>query len=181
MTRDSGPPPFGKVVLTEHDPRWAERAAHEAARLAAAMGAALVRIEHVGSTSVMDLPAKPVVDLLPIVTSLEAVDAVRAAVEALGYGWHGELGIARRRFCTLVDASGARLVNVHAFAEGDPEIARHLAFRDYLRAHPEEARDYAEAKRRALAAEPDDVNAYNRAKEPWIKACELRALAWARR
>jgi GrpB-like predicted nucleotidyltransferase (UPF0157 family) len=70
---------------------------------------------------------------------------------------------------------------LHAFQRDAAEIARHLAFRDYLRAHAQEARAYEREKERAASLHPDDVLAYNDAKSPWIKACERRALAWWRR
>jgi GrpB-like predicted nucleotidyltransferase (UPF0157 family) len=74
-------------------------------------------------------------------------------------------------------ATGRRLFNVQIFAEGSPHIARHLAFRDYLRAHPAEAREYEAEKKRA-AALADEVLVYNDLKYAWIKACEARALVW---
>jgi len=74
--------------------------------------------------------------------------------------------------------TGQRLVHLHIFEHGSAEIDRLLAFRDYLRAHPNEASAYEAEKRRAAGLHPDDSLAYNDAKSDWIKACELRALAW---
>ena len=70
---------------------------------------------------------------------------------------------------------------MYAFEFGAAEIDRHLAFRDYLRAHPHEARMYEQEKQRGVMLSPDDVLAYNKARSPWIKACEARALIWWRR
>lgn len=70
-----------------------------------------------------------------------------ARVEALGYGWHGELGIPGRRYCTLNNAAGHRIVQDHVYEVHSPHVARHLAFRDYLRAHPEVASAYEREKR----------------------------------
>ena len=136
-----------------------------------------IDVHHIGSTAIPGIVAKPVVDLMPVVHNIECVD--EAKVCGLGYEWRGELGIAGRRFCTLT-VNGKRVFNAHVFAEGSPEIARHLAFRDYLRARREEALEYERVKRAAAAMCPDDVLAYNDAKSVWIKACERRALLWAK-
>ena len=73
---------------------------------------------------------------------------------------------------------GKRPFNVHCYEQTNPEVTRHLAFRDYLRAHPEIAREYEAEKIRAAKLQPDDVLLYNDAKNDWIKAVEKRALAW---
>ncbi len=168
------------IELEPHDPAWAEVASREARRLEGAIGEALIEVHHIGSTAIAGIRAKPIVDLVPVVTSLEALDARREAVEALGWFWRGEFGIAGRRYAVLVDERGRRVSQFHAFAIGTANITRHLAFRDYLRAHPEEARAYEAQKIRARELHPDDVQSYNDAKSPFIRACELRALAWWR-
>jgi GrpB-like predicted nucleotidyltransferase (UPF0157 family) len=140
----------------------------------------LLETHHVGSTAIPSILAKPIVDLLPVVRSLAEVDARRADVEALGYEWWGERGIAGRRYCILADAAQRRVAQLHVFALGSEEIARHLAFRDYLLAHRAEARAYEAEKIRARALHPADVVAYNDAKGPWIRGCDERAAAWRR-
>ena len=166
------------VRLVQPDPAWPDQAAAEAKRLAGAVGETLVIVHHIGSTAIPGIRAKPTIDLLPLVNSLAALDARAAAVRALGYDWRGEFGLPGRRFCSLTRA-GARLFNVHFYQEGAADVARHLIFRDYLRAHPDEARAYEAEKIRAAAMRPDDTLAYNDQKNDWIKACERRALAWS--
>ncbi len=133
-----------------------------------------------GSTSIPGIVAKPIVDLMPVVTSLEALEVRRADVEALGYVWRGEFGIAGRRYCVL-EREGRRIFHAHVFADGHPNIVTQLAFRDYLRAHREEAAAYEAIKREAAAAHPDDSLKYNDHKAPWIRMCQSRAAAWAAR
>jgi GrpB-like predicted nucleotidyltransferase (UPF0157 family) len=167
------------IELLAHDPAWAAFATCEAERLRVALGSVLVEVHHIGSTAIASIRAKPIVDLLPVVQSLTEIDAQRAAVEALGYVWWGEMGIEGRRYCILTDATtGRRVAQLHMFEVGSPQIARHVTFRDYLRAHPEEANVYEGEKLRAQARHPRDVNAYNDAKGAWIRQCEERAAAW---
>ena len=165
------------VTLAAYDSDWPRRAAVYAERLKI-LGPALVEVHHIGSTSVPGLAAKPIIDLMPLVTSLAALDAAQPQIEALGYLWYGEFGIPRRRYCSLTDAQGTRLAQLHFFAEGDPQSERHLAFRDYLRAHPAIARAYETEKQRARDRHPDDSHAYTDEKAAWIQATEAEALLW---
>jgi GrpB-like predicted nucleotidyltransferase (UPF0157 family) len=175
-------PAMRRVQISAYDPEWPRLAEREMARFAGAVGAeGLVAIHHIGSTSVSDLAAKPLIDLMPEVEHLEVIDRARAAIEAAGYAFWGEYGIAGRRFCPRIAADGTRLANVHCFASGDPGLARHLAFRDYLRTHPEIARAYADEKRRCAALHPEDPAAYSEAKSAFVKRVEAEAVAWQRR
>ncbi|HLJ47258.1 MAG TPA: GrpB family protein [Bryobacteraceae bacterium] len=168
-----------RVSLSPHDPRWLDLARRESRRLAEVAGDNLITVHHIGSTAIPGISTKPVIDLLPVVHSLEALDERADGFRQLGYNWRGEFGLPGRRFCTLNDpATDRRLFNVHIWSADSDQILRHVAFRDYLLAHPEEAREYEAEKMRAAALHPDDVLAYNDAKDPWIKACEIRAQTW---
>ncbi|WP_249119455.1 MULTISPECIES: GrpB family protein [unclassified Bradyrhizobium] len=137
------PPPF-KVELKSHDPKWASKAEDEGQALAARMGACLLNVHHIGSTAIPDIHAKPILDLMPVVTSLAELDERKPHIETLGYEWWGEFGLPGRRYYTKSDPdTGRRLVQLHCYARGSPEITRHLAFREYLRGHPEVARTIA--------------------------------------
>ena len=168
------------VILAAYNPEWPQIAAAHVERLQV-LRPTLVTIHHIGSTSVPGLIAKPIIDLIPVVNSLTSLDEQRHRVEALGYQWHGEFGISGRRYCTLTDEAGVRVVQLHFFEATSPHVGRHIAFRDYLRAHPDEANAYAAEKRRAQKLYPANSHAYADEKDKWIRAAETRALNWRSR
>jgi len=156
-------------------------AAAETLRLKGALGDNLVNVHHIGSTAIPAIKAKPIVDLLPVVRNLDDLDTKESVIRALGYRWFGELGLPGRRYCYSVDpATAKRVFQLHCYAMHSPQIARHLAFRDYLLAHPDIARAYESEKIRAASVRSDDVNAYNDEKNEWIKRIEKDALDWTK-
>lgn len=171
-----GPTPIA-VHLAEQTPAWSETFERERLRLRQALGDILIDVHHIGSTAIPNIRAKPVVDLMPIVSDLRNLDAARIAVETLGYEWWGEYGIQDRRFCTLTDTAGQRIVHAHFFAHGSSAVEGHLAFRNYLRAQPNIAKEYEAIKRRAADTSPNDSNEYSQRKSAWILATEAKALA----
>lgn len=161
------------VELVPHDPAWAAAAEAEAAAIRETLGAIVLAVHHIGSTAIPGICAKPILDLIPVVQSLETLDKRRRSMEALGYEWLGELGLPRRRYCRKDDpVTGRRLVQLHCYAAGDPEIGRHLAFRDRLRADPRLSRAYEREKWRCRSLHPSDSHAYSECKGGWIRAVE---------
>ena len=124
--------------------------------------------------------AKPIVDMIPIVRSVDCLDEMETVVRSLGYKWFGEYGLRGRRYCYRLDQeTGKRLFQLHCYQLGHEEVPRHFALRDYLRAHPAIAKEYEVEKIRAAAIRPDAVNAYNDEKGAWIKRVEKDALNWS--
>jgi GrpB-like predicted nucleotidyltransferase (UPF0157 family) len=166
------------VVIEPHNPDWFKTAAKITAQLHKVLGENLLNVEHFGSTSIPGLAAKPVIDLLPIVRDINKLEKQKHLICNLGYDWLGEFGIAGRRFCTLTNELGVRLVHLHFYKEKCEAIKRHLAFRDYLLAYPAIAKAYEKEKRRAMCLHPHDSFAYNDEKSEWIQLHEKDALNW---
>ncbi|WP_230374420.1 GrpB family protein [Pontivivens ytuae] len=162
--------------MVSYDAEWPAAFAREVARIAPAFGEGLVAIHHIGSTSVPGLAAKPILDMLPEVTDIAVADAAAERLEVLGYEGLGAYGIPGRRYFRRTVA-GRRTHHMHAFATGSDGLKRHLALRDYLRAHPDEAAAYGALKLR-LASEVPDMEAFMDGKDAFVTALEARALAW---
>ena len=164
-----------RVRMVPHDPNWRQEFRQEAGRISAAAGSNAVAVHHVGSTAIPGIYAKPVIDLLLVIQDLAALDEKQLEMEALGYEARGEYGIAGRRFFRRDDKHGDRTHQVHAFEDGSPQIARHLAFRDYMIAHPETAQEYSDLKRELAAKHPEDIEAYMDGKDEFIQEVDKRA------
>ena len=167
------------IRVVGHDPAWSTKFEAEAERIAEAVGEAVVRIHHIGSTAIPQTKAKPIIDILMEVTSLEVLDQKAPMLEALGYEVMGEFGIPDRRYFRLDDSDGTRTHQIHAFEAGVPNIVRHVAFRDYMRAHPSVAEEYGALKERLANAHPHDRIVYIDGKDAFVKEHERRALLWA--
>ncbi len=166
-----------QVSVTEYNPQWPEMYSAEAEKLAAFWGEGLVAIHHIGSTSVPGMAAKPVIDMLPVVVDLEAVDKHNAAMEELGYQVRGEFGIPGRRFFSRSGQSFP--CHVHTFQQHDCwNIDRHLAVRDYLRAFPAVAREYSELKKHLAFIHHDNRPDYISGKEGFVLDLQAAALKW---
>ncbi|MBR7837180.1 GrpB family protein [Actinospica durhamensis] len=161
-------PPKGlarPVKIVEPDPGWPSWYAAEAARITEALGEAVIRIEHVGSTSVPGLAAKPIIDIDLQVADSDDEDGYVPLLVPRGYHlvlrepwWNGHR--------MLNDADGR--VNLHVFPAGAPEPLRHLLFRDWLRSHPDDRELYASTKRELAGSTAEDPEAYSLAKNTVI-------------
>ncbi len=162
--------PEGELYLVDYQPDWPELFEDEAHLIREACGDRLLLIEHIGSTSVRGLAAKPILDIMPLLANFEDGFELTPSMEALGYESSGEFGIEGRHYF----AKGSpRTHHVHMYETGDSEAVRRLLFRDYLRTHSDVAGDYARLKRR-LAEELTRTD-HSEAKTDFI--AEVLALA----
>lgn len=167
-----------KVEVVPHDPLWRDAFEEEAKQVATALGENVLAIHHVGSTSIPGIYAKPIIDMLVEVRDITGVDGHSSAMESLGYEVMGEYGINGRRYFRKDNQGGIRTHHIHAFETGSGHIERHLAFRDYMIAHPLDAQSYSELKRRLAQAHPQSMDAYMDGKDGFIKEMERRAAQW---
>jgi GrpB-like predicted nucleotidyltransferase (UPF0157 family) len=150
----------------------------EATLICEVFGDELAEIHHIGSTSVPGLQAKPIIDMLPVVRQIERVGLFNGGMRTLGYEALGEFGIPGRRY--FRKGGDDRTHQAHVFQVGDPGVERHLAFRDYLRAHPRVAADYGVLKAGLASQFPEDIDGYADGKNAFVKATEQEALRWYR-
>lgn len=164
-----------KVRLTEYNENWVRMFEEEAHQLRGIFGDQIIKFEHFGSTSVPGLKVKPVIDMMCIVNSIVNIDNFNEQMRSLGYEVAGEWGIPGRR---LFRKGGEnRTHHIHVYQIDNPQIQRHLVFRDYLRAHPEEVKQYGQLKEE-LAQRCDDTSFYSTSKKPFVQEMEQRALRW---
>lgn len=161
------------ILLVDYDPAWPERFAAERARIVAALGSAARRVEHIGSTAVPGLAAKPIVDILVEVADPEDENSFRAALEHAGY----ELRV--REAGHRMFRTPARDVHVHLWRAGRADVADYLLLRDWLRVHADDRLRYERAKRDLAGRSWRDMNYYAEAKGPVIAQIMGRARAGA--
>jgi GrpB-like predicted nucleotidyltransferase (UPF0157 family) len=171
--RPRGDPP----AVEEPDPAWAARAAEWIERLSDALAPLDVRIEHIGSTAVAGLAAKPVIDLQVAVPELQNETAYRPALEALGLVLRAR---EQDRCFFRPPAEEPRTVHVHVCQRDSDCDRQHVLFRDFLRAHPRWAGEYAELKRRLSEEAAGDRLAYLEGKVPFIERALSEAETWVR-
>ncbi len=168
------------IEIVDYDPRWPSLYDEERARILGAIGPWLVDIQHVGSTAVPGLAAKPIIDIMPGVARLEDAHHCIEPLRALGYEYHPEFEVElpeRRYFNKPPGESfrGHRTHHLHMVKSGSDFWQRHLLFRDYLRAHTEAASEYARLKRQLAARFGTDREGYTEAKSDFIRSIEERA------
>jgi GrpB-like predicted nucleotidyltransferase (UPF0157 family) len=167
------------VRIVDPEPAWPALAARELRRIEEAVGDVAVRAEHVGSTAVPGLAAKPIVDLQLSVDAIEPPERYVVSLTGLGYLFVPAPESPDYHFFAK-PPERPRTYHLHVCEAGSEHELRHVAVRDFLRAHPDEAARYATLKRELVARHPQDRLAYIAGKDEYMTDLEGRALRWAR-
>ena len=164
------------ITVVNYDPEWPSKYVRERDYVTEILKDNCISIYHIGSTSVPGLAAKPIIDIMAVVRSLEKADTVADKFAEIGYEYLGEFGIQGRRY--LRKGGDERTHQIHIFQADDwNNIGRHLAFRDYMRTHEKERNEYAKIKKDLAQEFPYDIDGYCDGKENFVREAEKRALA----
>lgn len=158
-----------KVIVLPYEAQWKRDFEIIRAELSAAIGECAVSIEHVGSTSVPGLSAKPVIDIDIVIENEAALPEAIGRLERIGYRHEGDLGICGREAFEYAGKEHLKKHHLYVCARDSEEIKRHIAFRDYLRAHCEAAEEYGRIKEEGARLYPENVDGYIRHKSAFIE------------
>lgn len=156
-----------KVTLARAHDAWAAAYQQERARIVAALGVQLLDIQHVGSTSILNVPAKPILDILVGVRDFDEAIACVGPMIAIGYTYRGENGIPRRHYFVKGDP---RTHHVHVVEIGSDNWRVTLRFRDLLRMNPALASEYAREKERLALLHPGNREVYQQEKDKVVES-----------
>ncbi|MEB2282750.1 GrpB family protein [Lysinibacillus xylanilyticus] len=165
------------IKVVDHNHKWSNDYQREERSIRAILQEELVNCFHIGSTSVPGLKAKPIIDILLVVNDIHKLESFSKQFQEIGYEVKGEFGITGRRY--FRKGGDHRTHQIHAFQYNNiAEIERHLAFRDYLRKHPEVCRQYGEIKSQLAKQYPNDIDGYCHGKDDFVKSVEKEAIKW---
>ncbi|MBO4407539.1 MAG: GrpB family protein [Clostridia bacterium] len=158
-----------RISVVPYEARWEKDFLDLRTGIEKALGGLAVGIEHVGSTAVEGLPAKPIVDIDAVIEDRSQLSEAIARLAEVGYRHEGDLGIAGREAFRYEGKNPLPEHHLYVCARDSAELRRHIAFRDYLRSHPEAAREYGRIKEEGAALYPHDADLYIRHKAPFVE------------
>jgi len=164
------------IKVVDYDANWQVEFNQQKLLLKDAMGANALIIEHIGSTSILGLAAKPIIDILIEVNCLEVLDKHSQLIENLGFVALGENGIAGRRY--FQKGENQRTHHIHVFKSADEHLFQHRVFRDYLIAHPVIADEYGVLKKQAARKCNNEALEYMNLKNDFISHHLSLAVGW---
>lgn len=166
-----------KYSLSNYDPNWISKFDSIKELLLKLFGDKALKIEHVGSTSVPGMKAKPLIDILVVVEKLESFEQEKELMTQAGYEWHyyhDPDGLTFSKF----GPDGEKLEGVHLCEESSLWVRQFIVVRDYSRAHPEKAKEYSKLKQKIVEMYPNDYSAYRNAKAPFLEQLKQEAYLW---
>jgi GrpB-like predicted nucleotidyltransferase (UPF0157 family) len=167
------------VEIAPYDPIWPASFAQLGRGLRAALGTTALRIDHIGSTSILGLAAKPIIDIQISVAAFEPLDAYRLPLERLGYVFRADNTERTKRYFREVPGTPRRHIHLRRAGSWAEQFA--LLFRDYLRTRAEEARRYETLKYQLAARYREDRHGYTDAKGPFIWEIMMKADRWSQK
>lgn len=156
------------ITVLPYDEQWEKDFQAIRDEVEAALGDIALQVEHVGSTSVRGLSAKPIIDV-DVVVEKDSVEQAIRLLEAISYIHQGDMGIPDREAFAYSGKEHLRTHHLYVCPEGSDELRRHLAFRDYLRSNPTAVREYSRIKEEAARLHPHDTEGYAKHKAPFIE------------
>jgi GrpB-like predicted nucleotidyltransferase (UPF0157 family) len=164
------------ITLASYDPEWVDAYEKEEQQIRNAAGEHIEAIEHIGSTSIPGLAAKPIIDIMAGVETLDDADRCIESLQTLGWVYAPEFeeSVPHRRYFRKTDSEN-HTHHLHMVEMNSDWWTRHIRFRDYLREHPEVARTYEDLKRELAERHRWDVDEYAKAKTDFIRNIEERA------
>lgn len=157
------------VIVQAYDEAWEQAFLDIKDDIQNALGELALRIEHIGSTSVRGLSAKPIIDIDVVIRDYSSFDDVALKLRAIGYQHKGNLGIVGREAFRYEGKDHLQKHHLYVCPQDSVEMKRHIAFRDYLRSHAEAAREYSRIKEEGAALYPYDIEKYIEHKSPFIE------------
>lgn len=167
-----------KYLFNEYDPAWVEKFEEIKNLLQSVFREKAVKIEHVGSTSISGMKAKPLIDVLVVVSKIEDFLDEKEKMISLGYDW-GENYVAPNSLLFFrMENDGSKTQNIHVLEIGSPKEKQFLVMRDFFRTFPEKAKEYSDLKEKNHNLFPTDYPAYREAKYSFLQKMEQEAYKW---
>ncbi len=163
--------------ITEYDPNWINVFNELKERLSLIFAGNFSKIEHVGSTSIPGMNAKPLIDVLIVVNSLENLDEKKEKMKIEGYEYK-ENYVAPNSILFYKSKDGEKIENIHVCAANNDLVDHLLVVRDYLRAHPDKAKEYSDLKSVLKEKYPDSYEEYRDGKNALLQAIKKEAYGW---
>jgi len=163
------------IIVVDHNANWSNQYEQEKQQILLALGDAVTDIQHIGSTSVPGLAAKPVIDMLLGLSQIPPLLMQISSLEAIGYSYHGEFGISGRHYFRK---GMPRTYQIHAVLTDREFWQRHILFRDFLQSNPQAAQRYETLKRKLAQEFECDRPSYTNSKTPLIEQLLVEAKLW---
>ena len=158
-----------KITVMPYDVKWEEDYKTLREVILRSLGNLAIRIEHIGSTSVRGMSAKPIIDMDVVINDRKDFNDVILSLANAGYVYEGDLGIADREAFAYKGEAELPEHHLYVCPEDSPELRKHTAFRDYLRTNPDAAREYSRIKEKGADLYPDDIEKYIQYKSSYIQ------------